>query len=366
MIELGIDLRKPKFNAKMKSTYKAPSLTGEQSNLIWYNLINLFNQYEFYEISNKLLEFIDDEGKKTVEHKIQQVKVSLFFKDYDNAINICDNILQENNENYLAWILRGNAFYFKKNLFDSEESYIKGIKYKPRNVKFDIKMLTRLGIIYIGRKTWNDAKTVFLHILKESSLHSFAWRYLGLSLTNLEEYQAAEEALNESISLDIENPYTWGYMTIFCVKVKRIEQAMSCLNELIKMKFKDVETLSNIAQLFYKNGDINIALNLYRRIIIIDKTYIDAQIKLAEIYFMKFDDKKKEAIDILKNAIQFAMDEKEKNGILELIQLYVNQYENNNNSEFDINGQIDSGNSQKMNLSGHSKLEDSEVKDNFS
>ena len=132
------------------------------------------------------------------------------------------------------------------------------------------------------------------------------------------------------------------------------------------MKFKDVETLSNIAQLFYKNGDTNIALNLYRRIIIIDKTYIDAQIKLAEIYFMKFDDKKKEAIDILKNAIQFAMDEKEKNGILELIQLYVNQYENNNNSEFDVNGQIDSGNSQKMNLSGHSKLEDSEVKDNFS
>ena len=366
MIELGIDLRKPKFNGKMKSTYKAPSLTGEQSNLIWYNLINLFNQYEFYEISNKLLEFIDDEGKKTVEYKIQQVKVSLFFKDYDNAINICDNILQENSENYLAWILRGNAFYFKKNLFDSEESYIKGIKYKPRNVKFDIKMLTRLGIIYIGRKTWNDAKTVFLHILKVSSLHSFAWRYLGLSLTNLEEYQAAEEALNESISLDIENPYTWGYMTIFCVKVKRIEQAMSCLNELIKMKFKDVETLSNIAQLFYKNGDTNIALNLYRRIIIIDKTYIDAQIKLAEIYFMKFDDKKKEAIDILKNAIQFAMDEKEKNGILELIQLYVNQYENNNNSEFDVNGQIDSGNSQKMNLSGHSKLEDSEVKDNFS
>ena len=367
MIELGIDLRKPKFNAKIKSNYKTPSLTGEQCNSIWYNLINLFNQYEFYEISNKLLEFIDEEGKKTIEYKIQKVKVALFFKDYDKAISICDNILQENSENYLAWILRGNAFYFKKNLFDSEESYIKGIKYKPRNVKFDIKMLTRLGIIYIGRKTWSDAKTVFLHILKESSLHSFAWRYLGLSLTNLEEYQSAEEALNESISLDIENPQTWGYMTIFCIKVKRIEQALACLNELIKMKFKDVETLSIIAALFYKNGDTNIALNLYRRIIIIDKTYIDAQIKLAEIYFMKFDDKKKEAIDILKNAIQYAMDEKEKNGILELIQLYEGQFENNNfNSEFEVNGPNDSGNFQKMELSGNSKREDSEGKDNFS
>ena len=366
MIELGIDLRKPKFNPKIKLQYKIPTLTDEQTNAIWYNLINLFNQYEFYEISNKLLEFINEEGKKTIEYQIQKVKISLFFKDYDQAINICNNILKTDNENYLAWILRGHAYYYKKNLFDSEESYIKGIKYKPRNTKFDIKMLACLGIIYIGRKTWNDAKTVFLHILKESPFHSFAWRYLGLALTNLGEYSAAEEALNESISLDIENPLTWAFLTIFCIKVKRNEQAMACLNELIKMKFKDVETISIIAALFYKNGQTNIAMNLYKRIIMIDKTYIDAQIKLAEIYFMKFDDKKKEAIDILKNAIQFAMDEKEKNGILELIQLYVNQYENNNNSEFDVNGQIDSGNSQKMNLSGHSKLEDSEVKDNFS
>ena len=367
MIELGIDLRKPKFNPKLKSTYKTPTLTGEQTNSIWYNLINLFNQYEFYEISNKLLEFIDEEGKNTIEYKIQQVRISLFFKDYDKAISICDNILKDDKENYLAWILRGHAFYFKKNLFDSEESYIKGIKYKPKNSKFDIKMLARLGIIYIGRKTWNDAKTVFLHILKESSLHSFAWRYLGLALTNLEEYSAAEEALNESISLDIENPHSWGYLTIFCIKVKRKEQALACLNELIKMKFKDVETLCNIAALFYKNDDANIAMNLYKRIIIIDKTYIDAQIKLAEIYFMKFEDKKQEAIEILKNAIQYAIDEKEKNGILELIQLYENQ-EDNNNSEFDNIAQNDSDNipkNDKVELSLHSR-EDSEIKDNFS
>ena len=225
-------------------------------------------------------------------------------------------------------------------------------------------MLARLGIIYIGRKTWNDAKTVFLHILKESPFHSFAWRYLGLALTNLEEYSSAEEALNESISLDIENSLTWAFLTIFCIKVKRNEQAMACLNELIKMKFKDVETISIIAALFYKNGETNIAMNLYKRIILIDKTYIDAQIKLAEIYFMKIDDKKKEAIDILKNAIPYALDEKEKNGIFELIQLYENQMDELDN----IREQNDSENLNKINhmdLSLHSKEEDSEVKDNF-
>ena len=373
MLELGMDLRKPKFNPKSKIQYKSPSLNNEQCNSIWYNLINLFNEYEFYEISNKLLEFIDEEGKNSIEYKIQQAKISLFVKDYDKAISICDSVLKENEENYLAWILRGNAFYYKKNLFDSEESYIKGIKYKPRNSKFDIKMLARLGIIYIGRKTWSDAKTVFLHILKESTYHSFAWRYLGLALTNLEEYSSAEEALNEAISLDIENPFAWAYLTIYCVKVERKEQAMACLNELIKMKFKNVETTSDIAMLFYKNNDYNIAANLYRRIMIIDKTYIDAQIKLAEIYYMKFEEpRKKEAIDILKNAIQYAVDEKEKNGILELIQIYENQMDYSRNSQYNngngLSNDTENVKSKHMDFSLHSNAngEDSEIKDNFS
>ena len=373
MLELGMDLRKPKFNPKIKLQYKSPTLTNDQCNSIWYNLINLFNEYEFYEISDKLLQFIDEAGKESIEFKIQQAKISLFFKDYDKAINICDDILKKEEGNYLAWILRGHAFYFKKNLFDSEESYIKGIKYKPRNSKFDIKMLTRLGVIYIGRKTWNDAKTVFLHILKESTYHSFAWRYLGLALTNLEEYSSAEEALDESISLDIENPFAWAYLTIYCIKVERKEQAMACLNELIKMKFKNVETTSDIAMLFYKNSDYNIAANLYRRIMIIDKTYIDAQIKLAEIYYTKFEEpKKKEAIDILKNAIQFASDEKEKNGIIELIQMYENQIDYSRNSHY--NGgefsNLDNANNKsgQMDLSLHTNVnaDESEIKDNFS
>ena len=368
MLELGMDLRKPKFNPKVKLQYKSPSLTNEQCNSIWYNLINLFNEYEFYEISNKLLEFIDETGKQSIQFKIEQSKIALFFRDYDKTISICDEILKIEEDNYLAWILRGNAFYYKKNLFDSEESYIKGIKYKPKNSKFDIKMLTRLGIIYIGRKTWNDAKTVFLHILKESTYHSFAWRYLGLALTNLEEYSSAEEALNEAISLDIENPFAWAYLTIYCIKVERKEQAMACLNELIKMKFKNAETTADIAALFYKKNDYNIAANLYRRIMIIDKTYIDAQIKLAEIYALKLEEpRKKEAIDILKNAIQYSNDEKEKNVILELIQMYENQADSQNYNN--DNSSIKESKSGNVDLSLHSNVnngEDSEIKDNFS
>ena len=369
MIELGIDLRKPKFNPKVKTKYKSPTLTNEQCNSIWYNLISFFNEHEFCEISDKLLEFIDEEGKNTIEFKLAKSKICLFFKKNDDVISLCDEILEVDEKNYLAWVLRGHAYYFKNNLFDSEESYIKGIKYKEKNSKFDIKMLTRLGIIYIRRKTWSDAKILFLQILKDSVYHSFAWRYLGLALTNLGEYDAAEESLNEAILLDIENPLAWAYLTMFCINVGRREQALACLNELIKMKFTQIEITSEIALLFYKNNDFNIAANLYKRIINFDKTYIDAQVKLAEIYFMKFDEpKKKEAIEILKNSLQYAQDEKEKNSILQFIQIYENQIDltktNVNNQNSVDNSEI--GNQMHVDMNLESQVnEDSEFKDNF-
>ena len=154
---------------------------------------------------------------------------------------------------------------------------------------------------------------------------------------------------------------------MFCIKVGRREQALACLNELIKMRFSNIEITSEIALLFYKNNDFNIAANLYKRIINLDKTYIDAQVKLAEIYFMKFDEpKKKEAIEILKNCLQYAQDEKEKNSILQFIQIYENQIDYNKNSQNNSKSGYIESSENVGNMSMHSGMnEDSEIKDNF-
>ena len=351
MLELGYNLKKPAYNPKVKIEYKRPTLPVEECDTIWYNLINFFNEYEFYEISDKLLNFITEENKSTITFKLKQAEINLFFKNYEQVIEICNEIISLDKKNYHAWILRGHAYHYLNNLFDSEESYVNGIRCKPEKKSFDLKMLTRLGLIYIRRKTWGDAKTVFLHILKDSVYHSFAWRYIGLALTELGDYIPAENALNESISLDIENPITWAYMTMFCILVDRKREAFECLNELVKMNFSDIYILNEIAQLFYKKNEYVIASNLYKRIIHKDKNYIDAYIKLAEIYFMKFDDnKKKEAVEILKKSLEFTKDEKEKNSIQEFINVYENDIgEGNNNMLGDMNDD-------KLNITGQSEI----------
>ena len=349
MLELGMNLKKPKINLKVKNEYKRPTLPLEQCDNIWYNLVNFFNEYHFYEISEKLLEFIDENNKQTIKFLIEKAKIALSEKKTDEVIPLCDKIIEMDPDNYVAWVIRGHAYYLKNNLFDSEESYVKGIKCKPQNEKYDIIMLTRLGIIYIRRQTWEDAKTVFLRLLKENVSYAFSWRYLALALTRLGENVAAEEAFNETVILNIENPYSWAYMTMYCISVGRLKQAYECLNEVLSMKFMDIELISDIAQLFYQNNDPITAADLYKRIINIDPKYIDAYIKLADIYYMKFDiDKKREAINILKSSIEYATDEKEKNSIRDFISKYQDQMECGNDNILDHS---------EMNITGESRIQ---------
>ena len=138
---------------------------------------------------------------------------------------------------------------------------------------------------------------------------------------------------------------------MFCINVDRKREAFECLNELVKMNFSDIYILNEIAQLFYKKNEYVIASNLYKRIIHKDKNYIDAYIKLAEIYFMKFDDnKKKEAVEILKKSLEFTKDEKEKNSIQEFINVYENDIGvGNNNMLGDMNDD-------KLNITGQSEI----------
>jgi len=111
-------------------------------------------------------------------------------------------------------------------------------------------MLYRLGITYIKRKTWDDARVVFSKLIKEN--FGFAWRYLGLAYTRLEQYEFAEEALNEANLLDIENHEVWRYLTLYSLLTDRKPQALECLCEVNKVKYEEIPILIEIASLFSK------------------------------------------------------------------------------------------------------------------
>ena len=108
--------------------------------------------------------------------------------------------------------------------------------------------------------------------------------------------------------LDVENPLIWAYLTIFNLNNGKKYQALECFNELCKVNYNDVNTMKQIAELFYGINEFEITINIYKRIKDQEKTDGDCYIKIAKIYDEKLD-QKKEALKILKEGLDKVMDD---------------------------------------------------------
>jgi tetratricopeptide (TPR) repeat protein len=218
---------------------------------MFFDLIDFLLERKVFGIADLALEYIVD--KNTQRYLMAEAKVRVLQKRFVDATNSLKKLLATNDKDQQAWILRGHAFFFMNNLFDSEECYIKALRIKP--APDDPTLNIRLGIIYARRKSWKDAKTVFLKICKQS-FSTQAWLYLGQSLLRLGELSAAEEAIAQANILDNTNPVVWGLLAILCLNFgkKRILQAKFALKEAYKYGLADAALIEEIGDLLDKEG----------------------------------------------------------------------------------------------------------------
>ena len=315
--EESIDASK-RGNPRLHPEYKSPVLTNEQMDSIWFETAYLFNRFNFYEISEKLIKFVTEETKQNVKYKTEQAKILLYRKDYQKAIDFSDSIIKENQLAYEAYLIKGHSLYFLNKYKEAEDTYIKTIRFKPQEIKFDLEMLVKLGTIYIKNKQWYDAKVIFKQILRDNVEHSFGWRYLGFALTKLGEYAEAEKALRRANLLDVENPVIWAYLTIYALSTGKKNQALECLNELSKVNFNDTVLLKEIGNLFLEINEYEVAANIFINIKNQDRTDGDSYLIIAKIYCNKLN-KRKEALEILKEGDDKVFDGKQKQEIEYLI-----------------------------------------------
>ena len=307
-----------KGNPRLHPEYKFPVLTNEQTDSIWFEIAYLFNRFNFYEISEKLIKNVSEETKQSLQYKTEQAKILLYRKDYEKAIEFSDAIIKENQLAYEAYLIKGHSLFFLNKYKEAEDTYIKAIRFKPQEIKFDIEMLVKLGMIYINNKQWYDAKVIFKQILRDNVEHSFGWRYLGFALTKLGEYNEAEKALRRANLLDIENPIIWAYLTIYALSTGKKNQALECLNELSKVNFNDIALLKEIGNLFLEIKEYEVAANIFINIKNQDKTDGDCYLIISKIYCNKLN-KRKEGLEILKEGAEKVFDGKQKQEIEYLI-----------------------------------------------
>lgn len=194
-----------------------------------------------------------------------------------------------------------------KNLFDSEESYINALRIKGKQQFKDNVLEIRLGIIYAMRRSWKDAKTVFLKVCKDR-MSTTAWIYLGLSFIRLGELASAEDSISQANILDNTNPLSWALNTILCLKYgqQRLQQARFSMNQAIRLGISDSLILEEIGDLFEQEGLYHDAAQAFKICSTVDNQNGTVLQKLGGIYCNENNPNqdKDAAINCLKDAIE--------------------------------------------------------------
>lgn len=235
-------------------------LTSKDCDSLFFDFIDFLLQRNVFNVAGQVLEYIQDKG--SARYLMAKAQICVLQQNYRSATEALDKLLAANPGDQKAWILRGHAFYSMDNLFDSEESYINALRIKPAPT--DRLLAERLGIVYAQRKSWKDAKTVFMKVCKER-MSTTAWVFLGLSLVRLGELAAAEDAIAQANVLDNLHPGIWGLNAVLCLKYgrQRLEQACFALDRALALGLKQPAMLDELGDMLEQQGLHDEAVRVY-------------------------------------------------------------------------------------------------------
>lgn len=86
-------------------------------------------------------------------------------------------------------MMKANICYISDKLYESEDIFLKALKLKefskqsdkPEKIQRLLSVFLRLGNIYLKRKSWGDAKAIFVRACELKITSSLSWLGLGVA-----------------------------------------------------------------------------------------------------------------------------------------------------------------------------------------
>jgi tetratricopeptide (TPR) repeat protein len=108
---------------------KDQEMKPTDSDEMHFGLIDQLMELTLYSMADIVLKAIID--KHSIRYLLTCSKIRIYQKRYSEATTALDELLSKQKDHIEAWVLRGHAYFFNENLFDSEESYIRALRLNP-------------------------------------------------------------------------------------------------------------------------------------------------------------------------------------------------------------------------------------------
>jgi tetratricopeptide (TPR) repeat protein len=137
------------------------------------------------------------ESRKRLLSQLKQVDALYDLQHYDEAIASCDQAIEQNPDDGLAWLMRGMALENQQNYEQAIVAYDRVVQIQPEDA---LAWFKRGAVLQnLGRS--EEALTCYDQVLKFQSDHYWAWHDRGKVLEALQQFEEAMRSYDQAVQI---------------------------------------------------------------------------------------------------------------------------------------------------------------------
>lgn len=172
-------------------------------------------------------------------------------KNYDEAISLCNNILQTNPEHFHTWNLLGNIFFTLNEFENSKEFFITSIELNPNFIE----AYFMLGNLLFANNLYHDAIEIWKEALKINASHSVIYSNIALSYIKLNNYTKAKKFIDLALKFDSKNEDAYIYLSDICKNENDFKNFEKNLKIAIKINPTNPQTNFDLSYIYFLKKD---------------------------------------------------------------------------------------------------------------
>jgi len=141
-----------------------------------------------------------------------------------------------------------------------------------------------LGSIYHRLKFHDDEIAAYRQAVKIKPDCFYAWREMGLALSNAGRIDAAIAAYQQAIKIQPDDYFTWGALALDCFHSGQTNDAIAALRQDLKIKPDQAEVWYFLGRVYSKHDQNDEAIAAYTRVVELDPNHGDAWRCLGDKY----------------------------------------------------------------------------------
>ncbi len=183
--------------------------------------------------------------------------------DFERKIDICNQIIKLDPNDFIAFNNRGNAYSELREYNKAIEDYNQAIKFNSE----DAEAFYNRGITYEELGEYNKAIEDYNKAIEINSEYFEAFNNRGNAYVKLIEYNKAIEDYNKSIEINSENDEAFYNRGNVYAKLREYNKAIEDYNKTIEINSEDIKAFYNRGNAYVKLGKYDKAIEDYNKAI---------------------------------------------------------------------------------------------------